>query len=82
MALRMRQSLAQYEAEFRDTAVEERERRERLRKQAAVRERTRRVEKVHKHGTMRFVALVFAILLTAVVVTVVMFQTLALVVGG
>ncbi|MBA3300269.1 MAG: hypothetical protein H0T15_00235 [Thermoleophilaceae bacterium] len=80
--MRMRQSLAEYEADFLDTTVEERERRERVQRQATVRERVRRQDRVHKHGTMRFVALVAAIIATAVVVTVVMFQTLAFVVGG
>ena len=41
----------------------------------------RRAERVQKHGTLRFFALVTAIILTAVVVTVVMFETLARVVG-
>ena len=80
--MRMRQSLAEYEAEFRDSAVEELEARERKLQQAHVRTRVRRQEKVHKRGTMRFIGLVVAIILTAVVVTVVMFQTLAFVVGG
>jgi hypothetical protein len=36
---------------------------------------------VQKHGTLRFFALVLAIVLTAVIVTVVMFETLARVAG-
>jgi hypothetical protein len=76
--MRMRQSLAQFEAAFREEAVEERDRRERLRREAAVRSRQRRVQKTTKHGNMRFVALVVAMIATAVIVTLAMFQTLAL----
>ena len=80
--MRMRQSLADWEEAFREEAVEaERARRERLRHQAAQRSRTRRYHRVSKQGNMRFVALVAAILLTSVVVTVVMFESLALLVG-
>ena len=56
--MRMRQSLAQFEAAFNDQAVEERIRRERLRRAAAVRSRIRRRERVRKSGTMRYIALV------------------------
>ena len=76
--MKMRQSLAQFEAAFREEAVEERERRERLRRQAAERSRTRRVEKTTRNGNLRFVALVLAMIATAVIVSVAMFQTLAL----
>ena len=76
--MRMRQSLADFEAAFREEAVEERDRRERLRQEAAQRSRTRRVQKTKQHGNMRFVALVVAMILTAIIVTIAMFQTLAL----
>ena len=76
--LRMRQSLAQFEAAFHEEAVEERDRRERLRREAAVRSRVRRVERTNRNGSMRFVALVVAMIVTAVVVTLAMFQTLSL----
>ena len=76
--MKMRQSLAQFEAAFREEAVEERDRRERLRREAAARSRQRRVEKTAKHGNMRFVALVVSMILTAVIVTLAMFQTLSL----
>jgi hypothetical protein len=79
--MRMRQSLAQFEAAFREEAAESVVRRERLRKQAVVRSRVRRHERVQKQGTMRFIGLSLAIILTAVVVTIVMFETLALLVG-
>jgi len=76
--MRMRQSLAQFEAAFNDQAVEERIRRERLRRAAAVRSRIRRRERVRKSGTMRYIALVLAMLATTVLVTVAMFRALAL----
>ncbi len=56
-------------------------RRERLRHEAAQRSRVRRVDRVHKHGTLRFVGLIATILLTTAVVTWVMFQVLASVAG-
>ena len=80
--MRMRQSLAQFEAAFREQTAEEVSRRERLRREAAVRSRARRQERVHKHGTLRFFGLVVTIIATAVIVTYAMFQTLLLVIGG
>ena len=79
--MRMRQSLTQFEAAFREEAAESVARREQLRRQAAQRSRVRRVERVHKHGTLRFVGLIATILATTIVVTVVMFQVLASVAG-
>jgi hypothetical protein len=82
MALRMRQSLAEFEAAFREETVEERQRRERLRKEAAERSRLRRAQRVEKRGNMNFTVLVLVIVLTTVVVTIAMFQTLSLLIGG
>jgi len=79
--MRMRQSLHQFEAAFREEAADSVVRQERLRREAAHRSRVRRVDRVHKHGTLRFVGLIATILLTTVVVTWVMFQVLASVVG-
>lgn len=76
--MRMRQSLAQFEAAFREETVEDRRRRHRLRREAAERSYSRRIEKQTKHGNMRFVVLLLAMIGTAVLVTIVMFQTLAL----
>jgi anti-sigma-K factor RskA len=76
--MRMRQSLAQYEAAFREEAAESVQRREQLRHQAATRSRLRRVQRVHKAGTFRFVVLCLAIVATTVIVTVAMFQALAI----
>ncbi|MBX5470406.1 MAG: hypothetical protein IRZ21_10965 [Thermoleophilaceae bacterium] len=81
MATRMRQSLAQFEAAFREEAAEERLRRERLRREAAKRSRRRRQQKVQKSGTVRFAVLVSVILATAAIVAIAMFQTLAILMG-
>jgi hypothetical protein len=77
----MRQSFAQFEAAFREEAAESVVKREKLRRQAAHRSRLRRKERVEKRGTVRFVLLCTAILATAVLVTVAMFETLSLLVG-
>jgi anti-sigma-K factor RskA len=79
--MRMRQSLAQYEAAFREEAVQSVVRRERLRKRAVHRSRKRRQERVHKLGTLRFVGLCVAIVATAVLVTIAMFEALAWLTG-
>jgi hypothetical protein len=77
----MRQSLAEIEADFREEAADSVVRRERLRRQAVQRSRIRRVERVQKAGTMRFVLLCLTILATTVVVTLLMFQALAWIAG-
>jgi membrane glycosyltransferase len=79
--MRMRQSLHQFEADFREAAANSVVRREHLRREAAQRSRVRRVEKVHKHGTLRFLGLIATILATTAIVTWVMFQVLASVAG-
>ncbi len=79
--MRMRRSLAQIERAFEEEAVEERERRRRLRNEAAQRSRARRSQRVEKQGNLRFVGLVAAILLTGVIVTIVMFETLSLLIA-
>jgi len=79
--MKMRQSLSQFEAAFREEAAESVERRERLRRQAVHRTRARRVERVQKAGTLRFVGLCLTIIATTVIVTLVMFQALAWLAG-
>jgi hypothetical protein len=77
----MRRSLAEFEAALAEQTVEDRQRAERLRRDAAARSRSRRRERVRKAGTMRFSLLIAAIVGTTVVVTMVMFQVLAAVMG-
>jgi anti-sigma-K factor RskA len=79
--MKMRQSLAQFEAAFHEQAVENRLEREHVRRTTAQRARVRRAERVQKHGTLRFFALVMAIVITTVTTTAVMFETLARVAG-
>jgi hypothetical protein len=80
--MRMRQSLAQFEAAFREEAAQSVVRRERLRKDAAQRSRVRRVERQRKQGSLRFLMLALVLVATAVIVTIVMFETLAMLAGG
>lgn len=79
--MKMRQSIAELERQFVEDAVEDRERREELRRTASLRSRRRDLERAHKHGTLRFILLVLILVGTAVLVTVAMFQTLYLVMG-
>ena len=79
--MKMRQSLAQLERAFIEESQVDRQRREALRRQAAIRSRQRQIERVRKHSTMRFVALVVTLIATAAIVTIVMFRTLYFVLG-
>ena len=79
--MRMRQSFAQFERAFTEDMQADRVRREQLRRDAALRSRQRQLERTHKHGTLRFVALVLTLIATAVLVTVAMFQALYVVMG-
>jgi membrane glycosyltransferase len=78
---RMRRSLAEFEAALAEQMVEDRQRAERLRRDAAARSRARRRERVRKAGTLRFTLLIASIIATTVIVTIVMFQVLAAVMG-
>jgi hypothetical protein len=80
-SMRMRQSLAEFEAAFREEAEESVVRRERLRKHAAQRSRIRRVQRRRQQGKLRFTLLALSIIVTAVIVTIVMFETLAMLAG-
>jgi anti-sigma-K factor RskA len=79
--MKMRQSLAQLEQAFFEETAQDRARRERLRETAVHRSRKRQIERVHKHGNWRFAFLVLSIVVTAVVVTIAMFETLYYVMG-
>jgi membrane glycosyltransferase len=79
--MRMRQSFSQFEQAFLEESQADRARRERLRREAAVRSRDRQLARTNKHGTLRFVLLVLMLIATAVLVTVAMFQALYLVMG-
>jgi hypothetical protein len=77
----MRRSYAEFEAALAEQTVEDRQRAERLRRDAAARSRARRRDRVRKAGTFRYLLLIAAIVATTVVVTLVMFQVLAAVMG-
>jgi len=79
--MRMRQSLAQLERAFVEEIQLDRDRRELLRQKAAQRSRRRQHERALKRGSTRFVVLVAVLVLTAVVVTVGMFETLYYLLG-
>ena len=76
MAMKMRQSLAQLEQEFRHETVRDRHRREHLRRRAIHRSRKRVVERERQRSSVRFWLLVLSLVATAVIVTVAMFETL------
>ena len=79
--MRMRQSIAQLERAFVEDMEADRVRREELRARAIERSRQRHIERTHRRGSLRFVALVLVLIGTAVAVTIAMFQTLYLVMG-
>ncbi len=79
--MKMRQSLADWERAFVKEITLDRRRRDSLRRTAEQRAYKREVEKRHKRGSVRFALLVATLILTAVIVTVVMFRTLYLLLG-
>jgi molybdopterin synthase catalytic subunit len=79
--MKMRQSLAQLEQAFFEETALDRTRRERLRQTAVQRSRQRRLERLHKRGSLRYTMLVVSIVVTAVAVTIAMFETLSYVMG-
>jgi hypothetical protein len=78
MAMKMRQSLAQLEQQFRHESQLDRSRRERLRSQAVRRSRKRSHERQVKRSSMRYWVLVLTLIATALIVTAAMFETLYL----
>lgn len=78
---RMQQSIAEFELAFEQEAALERRRRQQLRARAVNRYRARRIQQVQQHGNVAFGVLVTTLAITAVTVTVVMFETLAWLMG-
>jgi membrane glycosyltransferase len=76
MAMKMRQSLAQLEQQFRHEAQLDRTRRERLRRHAVSRSRKRTHAREKKRSSMRYWVLVLSLIATAVIVTIAMFEAL------
>jgi anti-sigma-K factor RskA len=81
MALKMRQSLAQLEQQFRHESQLDRSRRESLRRLAVRRSRKRHHEREQKRSSMRFWLLVLSLVATAVIVAIAMFETLYYLLG-
>ena len=79
--MKMRQSLAEWEQAFVKEISLDRRRRASLRRTAEQRTLKREVERRHKRGSMRYALLVLTLILTAAIVTVVMFRTLYLLLG-
>jgi hypothetical protein len=78
VAVKMRQSLTELERAFAREISMERRRRASLRRTAEQRAIRREVDRRHKRGSIRFVLLVLTLVMTAAIVTVVMFRTLYL----
>ena len=81
MAMKMRQSLAQIEQEFRHEMLRDRSRRESLRRRAVLRSRKRSHERELKRSSLRYWMLVLSLIATAVIVTIAMFETLYFLLG-
>jgi Flp pilus assembly protein TadB len=75
---RLRQSMAELEQAFSHEISLERRRRDSLRRTAEQRTLKREAQRRNKRGSVRFVLLVLTLILTAAIVTVVMFRTLYL----
>ncbi len=79
--MKMRQSLADWEQAFVKEITLDRKRRDSLRRTTEQRAIKRDLEKRHKRGSFRYAMLVLTLIMTAVIVTVVMFRTLYLLLG-
>ena len=73
----MEQGIEEFEQAFEQEAALERRRRSQLRQRSAARSRARRIQSTEKRGTVGFGLLLFALTATVLVVTVIMFETLA-----
>jgi hypothetical protein len=76
MAMKMRQSLAQLEQEFRHETQLDRSRRETLRRHAVRRSRVRTHVRRRKRSSLRYWLLILSLIATALIVTAAMFETL------
>jgi hypothetical protein len=81
MAMKMRQSLAELEQEFRHEIQLDRRRQDHMMRRAVWRTRKRRRARERKRSSLRFWLLVASLIGTAVVVTIAMFETLYYLLG-
>jgi hypothetical protein len=79
--MRMQQTLNDYETAFAQEAAIERRRRQQLRQRAVNRSKARRIANAESRGKVAFGTLLVALSVTVVSVTLVMFETLAWLVG-
>ena len=77
----MRQDIAEIERAFVEEIALDRTRRERLQETTRHRSRRRSITRERKRSSVRFGVLIFSMIATAVIVTIVMFKTLALLLG-
>lgn len=82
MAVRLQQSLTEFERAFEDQIRAERQAAIRVHEKVAHRATQRQLDTVNRRGTLRFLGLVATLLTTATLVTLVMFRVLYLVLGG
>ena len=79
--MKMRQSLAEWERAFVKEISLDRRRRASLQRTAEQRALKREADKRQRRGSLRFVLLVLTLIMTAAIVTVVMFRTLYVLLG-
>jgi hypothetical protein len=79
--MKMRQSFAEWERAFVNEISLDRHRRASLRRTAEQRALKRQADRRQRRGSVRFVMLVLTLVMTAAIVTVVMFRTLYLLLG-
>jgi hypothetical protein len=79
--MRMRRSIADIEAAFAEEMEAEALLDEEIRREALERSHKRRLDRTHRHGSIRFALLILVLIGTAVLVTIAMFQTLYYVMG-
>ena len=77
----MQQTFDEFEVGLQQATDLDRRRRAQLRHRAATRSRARRIQAVDKRGNVGFGMLLLALSLTVIIVTIVMFETLALLMG-
>jgi hypothetical protein len=81
MTMRMRQTLSDFEVAFEQEAALDRRRRHQLRQRAVARSRARRIQRSEQRGKISFGVLLLSLSVTVATVTVIMFETLAWLMG-
>jgi hypothetical protein len=79
--MRMQESIESFELAFEQEAAVERNRRKQLRQRAANRSRARSIQQTEQRGNVAFGVLIAALSITVVTVALVMFESLAWLMG-